>query len=228
MAQNTLTSRQVEDLARLDAEAASVTADLRSGVMDCPLGMSVEDAIAQNEAFKAEVAKHINDGATYEQACQIAGLEQVLGVTCEDAKAIVMGQEDDVSVDATCPLDGTTDDVEDDTDGISSDAAKSCLMILIGQAYNQPQDLDVYAESYRLMDVVRRGGKPESEFEVIVGNVGTVFAGPKQEAERKFTEDVDLSRQGMGRAGNEEVSLIERDTGHLARHHDPHMHEDVR
>lgn len=119
MAQNTLTSRQVEDLARLDAEAASITADLRSGQMDCPPGMTVDEAIAKNDAFKAEVAKHITDGATYVQACQIAGLEQVMGLTCEDAKAVVMGQEDDVSVDATCPLDGTTDDVEDDdTDGI--------------------------------------------------------------------------------------------------------------
>ncbi len=46
-------------------------------------------------------------------------------------------------------------------------------------------------------------------FEVIVGNVGTVYSGySRQEAERKYDTYAAISRSGVGRAGNEEVTLM--------------------
>lgn len=45
--------------------------------------------------------------------------------------------------------------------------------------------------------------------EIIVGNVGTVHSGKKQdEAYKAFQEYVEISKQGQGRAGNEPVTWM--------------------
>lgn len=49
-------------------------------------------------------------------------------------------------------------------------------------------------------------------YEVIVGNIGSVYVGPdKVEAERKFAEYVSQSKSGAGRAAGEPVTLLEED-----------------
>lgn len=46
-------------------------------------------------------------------------------------------------------------------------------------------------------------------YEVIVGNIGTVYSGPsKSAAERDFEGYVRQSREGYGRAANEPVTLM--------------------
>jgi hypothetical protein len=46
-------------------------------------------------------------------------------------------------------------------------------------------------------------------FEVIVGNIGSVYSGPSLvEAHRIFDEYVSQSRSGYGRAGGETVTLV--------------------
>jgi hypothetical protein len=47
-------------------------------------------------------------------------------------------------------------------------------------------------------------------FEVVVGNIGTVYNGPdKEQAQRDFRHYKELSESGHGRAAEEEVSLFE-------------------
>lgn len=49
-------------------------------------------------------------------------------------------------------------------------------------------------------------------FEVIVGNVGSVYRGASRiQANRKFREYVEQSRSFVGRAGGETVSLLADD-----------------
>jgi hypothetical protein len=46
-------------------------------------------------------------------------------------------------------------------------------------------------------------------FEVIVGNIGTVYSGTsRREAKKRFAESVRSSKIGLGRAGNEDVTVI--------------------
>jgi hypothetical protein len=48
-----------------------------------------------------------------------------------------------------------------------------------------------------------------STFEVIVGNIGTVYSGPDAiEAENHYAEYIDQSKSGVGRAGGEEVYMM--------------------
>ena len=47
------------------------------------------------------------------------------------------------------------------------------------------------------------------EYEVTVGNIGSVYLGlSRREAERTYNIYVDQSQSGVGRAGNEIVTLI--------------------
>jgi hypothetical protein len=49
----------------------------------------------------------------------------------------------------------------------------------------------------------------KSHWEVIVGNIGTVYSGGSAlEAKRKFTTYVKQSKSGVGRAGGEDVTLM--------------------
>jgi hypothetical protein len=51
-----------------------------------------------------------------------------------------------------------------------------------------------------------------TEYEVIVGNVGSVYDGTsKREAHKVYQEYIEISRSGRGRAGGEEVSLFFND-----------------
>ena len=57
-----------------------------------------------------------------------------------------------------------------------------------------------------------------SRFQVVVGNVGTVYAGDDgAEANRLFDVYVDSSKSGVGRAGGEDVYLFADDE--IAREH---------
>ena len=47
------------------------------------------------------------------------------------------------------------------------------------------------------------------QYQVIVGNVGTVYSGPsKRMARREYTAYVRISKAGVGRAGDENVTLM--------------------
>jgi len=48
------------------------------------------------------------------------------------------------------------------------------------------------------------------QYEVIVGNIGTVYSGPsKAEADTHYTEYVSQSETNYGRAGGEDVTMME-------------------
>jgi hypothetical protein len=48
-----------------------------------------------------------------------------------------------------------------------------------------------------------------TDYEVIVGNVGSVYSGPdRDEAERRYEENVERSQSGLGFAGGETVVLM--------------------
>lgn len=52
-------------------------------------------------------------------------------------------------------------------------------------------------------------GEEETDCEVIVGNIGTAYAGPDEaEARRKYAAYVADSKTGLGRSGGESVVLI--------------------
>lgn len=66
----------------------------------------------------------------------------------------------------------------------------------------------------------------KSSYQVIVGNVGTVYDGvDESEAEKTYNDYVELSKSGYGRAGNEDVSLM-RDGEPLKEHFGRHDEED--
>lgn len=49
-----------------------------------------------------------------------------------------------------------------------------------------------------------------NRYQVIVGNIGTVYAGPsKRKANAAFKEYVELSRQNYGRAAGESVTYFD-------------------
>ena len=51
--------------------------------------------------------------------------------------------------------------------------------------------------------------KPKKRWEVIVGNIGTVYSGSDEKQARKDYRDyVDISRAGAGSAGGEPVTLM--------------------
>lgn len=63
------------------------------------------------------------------------------------------------------------------------------------------------------------------EYEVIVGNVGSVYAGTSQrEAHKRFTDYVLISKSGRGRAGDEDVTLL-RDNEIIREHVGPLRHD---
>jgi hypothetical protein len=46
-------------------------------------------------------------------------------------------------------------------------------------------------------------------YEVVVGNIGTVYSGAsKSDSARKWLTYVDQSKSGVGRAGNEPVTML--------------------
>lgn len=59
----------------------------------------------------------------------------------------------------------------------------------------------------------------KTTFEVIVGNVGTVYSGPnKREAVLRYNTYVDRSKTGRGRCGDEDVTLMQ--DGEIVMEHD--------
>ena len=49
-----------------------------------------------------------------------------------------------------------------------------------------------------------------NQYEVIVGNIGTVYQGSNEkQAKQRFNEYVKQSKRGFGRAGGESVTLME-------------------
>lgn len=61
-------------------------------------------------------------------------------------------------------------------------------------------------------------------YEVVVGNIGSVYKGTdKDEAGRVFDEYRDQSKSGVGRAGNESVTLF--DNNEIDREHEPEASE---
>lgn len=48
-----------------------------------------------------------------------------------------------------------------------------------------------------------------AQYEVIVGNVGTIYSGTDKElTEKRFDDYMRISQAGIGRAGNEPVTLM--------------------
>lgn len=65
----------------------------------------------------------------------------------------------------------------------------------------------------------------KSEYEVIVGNIGTVYSGPNSKIARKtFSTYVKQSKTGYGRAGGEDVTLM-KDREIIKEHYGDNMIE---
>lgn len=78
-----------------------------------------------------------------------------------------------------------------------------------------------------VLTVERFDAEEEEEppnYEVVVGNVGTVYDGASEEAAHKaFSQFVERSESGLGRCGNEQVTLFK--DGDLIDQHDPEPRE---
>jgi hypothetical protein len=67
----------------------------------------------------------------------------------------------------------------------------------------------------------------KTTYQVVVGNVGTVYDGAnKRKAEKEFAAYVAISKTGNGRAGGEDVSLFEyypNGESDMIAQHDGHL-----
>ncbi len=73
---------------------------------------------------------------------------------------------------------------------------------------------------------VREASDEDSEYEVVVSNVGTVYHGPDEaKAKKTYADYVKASRSGSGRGGHEAVTLMM--DGDIIDEYDPDQNESV-
>ena len=100
----------------------------------------------------------------------------------------------------------------EDNSGQTSPPVQGFLLSGRRVVYDRPGALPRYVKDAVETGLfsMRPAANPSSVYEVIAGNVGTVYSGPDAEAAReKFQAYVEMSAEGFARVGGEQVTLFE-------------------